>query len=158
PSVAVLDPHSRSAFPLATASNRVSVVTGTHSTLSALSFSRLFIRSTTRLQRSTVKPVTCLSALTKENGAASVRWAILIVPVRAMSSSRSARDGLTVNNSASIDHARRIMIYILQKSRKPKEPGGAQRLQRRPQFEICYAERQVDSDLALDRHRLQRHG
>ena len=54
PSVTVLEPHSRSARPLATASKRLSTVTGTQFTCSAPAPSCSSIAVTTRRQRSTL--------------------------------------------------------------------------------------------------------
>ncbi len=83
-SVTVLAPHSMSAWPFAIASKRVCAVTGTYFTASLSTLSCRSSDATTRRQRSTEKPVTLLLASTKLNGAASVRWAIVMVLVSAI--------------------------------------------------------------------------
>ena len=54
PSVTVLEPHSKSALPLATAENRVSTVTGTHSIFRSDDPNCCSIDFATCLQRSMV--------------------------------------------------------------------------------------------------------
>ena len=89
--VTVLAPHSRSAWPFATASKRVCVVTGTYFTASFAILSCFSSEATTWRHRSTEKPVTLLLASTKLKGAASVRCAIVMVLVSAIFFRRPSR-------------------------------------------------------------------
>ena len=72
-SVIVLEPHSMSAWPLATASKRVCTVTGTQLIFRPGTLSWRSIELTTRLHRSIVKPSGRFLSLANENGTASAR-------------------------------------------------------------------------------------
>jgi hypothetical protein len=69
----VLEPHSRSARPLATASKRDWTVTATQFTFRPWILSWRSIELTTRLHRSIEKPSGWLLAPVNENGTASAR-------------------------------------------------------------------------------------
>jgi hypothetical protein len=99
-SVTVLELHSMSACPFATASKRVCVVTGSHLIFNSLMLSWLSMELTTRLHKSTEKPTTSFLSSVNENGVASARYAIVMVFESAIFFNRPSRPWATAGPAA----------------------------------------------------------